>query len=95
MISITRLHLSTTYSGVNRVLSHDNHVRPFTVGYSKVPKDMRDNFHVRAKYSHTKRSGIHNELLFEKGTIFHVLDTLPAKRRGKGMWLVNRLNCKG
>ena len=56
-------------------------------------KDMRDNFYVRAKYSHTKKEGLHNELLFNKGDILHVVDTLPAK--GKGAWRVNKLNCKG
>ena len=65
------------------------------VGYSKVPKHMRDNFYVRAKYSHTKRSGLRNELLFDKGTIFNVVDTLPTKQKGRGVWRVSRINAKG
>lgn len=56
---------------------------------------MRDNFYVRAKYAHTKRSGIPNELLFEKGTIFNVVDTLPDQQKEKGMWRVNKINCLG
>ena len=44
-------------------------------GYEKI--ESRDNFHVKAKIAHKSRQPW-SELSFEKGDVFHVVDTLPA-----------------
>ena len=47
-----------------------------------------------ALYSHRRKSrNSRAELLFERGAIFHVLDTLPLGQ--PGMWHVERLDQRG
>ena len=61
--------------------------------YSRLPSsNARDSFYVRAKVSHQKNS-VRNELTFEKGAIFHVVDTLPHGY--PRMWRVERVGSKG
>ena len=46
----------------------------------------------RTRFPHQKKSA-RNELTFDKGQIFHVVDTLPLGHAG--MWRVERVGSKG
>lgn len=50
-------------------------------GYEKI--EARDNFYVKAKIAHKSRQPW-SELSFEKGDVFHVVDTLPAGESARG-----------
>ena len=46
----------------------------------------------RTKFPYQKKS-VRNELTFEKGHVFHVVDTLPLGHAG--MWRVEKVGSKG
>lgn len=63
-------------------------------GYQKLDAFSRDNFYVKAKKAYKSRA--RQELSFEEGDIFHVIDTKPTGHTDlTNMWQVEKLNCRG